>query len=176
MVFKEGFHQVFESVIIVFAVILAFLTLVGVVSLHPASYAAVVNGEGISSQEVLDTYEQLPEHVRATYSVEDVLEQLIDKALVLQEAERVGIRVSQEEVDVFIDEQVAIFGISRRQLADTLAQAGISFSEYEQAVYEELVLRAFVQQEIGEVDNPSEEFQRIIARLREEARIEYGEL
>ncbi|MFT4250481.1 MAG: SurA N-terminal domain-containing protein [Candidatus Woesearchaeota archaeon] len=173
--FVQRAESVFMSVFIVFVVVWAFLTLIGVVALHPPSYAVVVNGEGITVSEVTDTYEQLPAEVRSAYTKEAVLEQLIDKTLILQDASRKGVVVSQEEVDAFIDEQVSAFGISRRQLADTLLQAGISFSEYEQAVHEELVLRSYVDVVIGDVSDPAAAFQVVIADLRKEAFIEYGE-
>jgi peptidyl-prolyl cis-trans isomerase SurA len=174
----------FVIVLVVFSSVLALLTISGLFALDATSQAAVVNGEVITEAELLETYNQLPSQYQEQFSEQDVLEQLIDKTLILQEANKRGIRVSDQEVDAFIDEQVASFGISRQQLESTLKQGGLSIEEYEQAVYEELVLRRFVDEvilsqipasnESVQAEIGSAAIESLVASLREDAAITYA--
>ena len=60
--------------------------------------AAVVNGEEITQEELDLAYSSLPQPYASLISKEDLLEQLIDKKLLLQEAKETGITVSEEEL------------------------------------------------------------------------------
>lgn len=160
------------------------MTLSGLVDMHATVHPVLVNGEAITQEELSLTYQQLPDEYREQFSEQEVLEQLIDKVLLLQEADRRGIVVSSQEVDEFIDEQVAMFGISTQQLARTLEQAGMSLDEYRVAVREELVLREFVDTYIfSDLEDVSDEQQSAVAaarieelmqQLREDASIVYS--
>ncbi len=102
--------------------------------------AAVVNGQVITFNTLDDQYRALPDEFRQMYTREEILEQLIDKELLLQYAYREGIRVTQQETEERIDELVASFGISRQQLEQVLVNGGSSLQEYRSAVQEEMVL------------------------------------
>lgn len=172
----------FVTVLVAFTALLALLTIGGVFPLEPVAQAAVVNGEAITVAELEETYNQLPQQLQEQYTIEQVLDQLIEKELILQEAEKRGIVVSDSEVQAYIDEQVASLGISQRLLQDTLAQGDITYEEYQLAVKEELILRAFVDQEIlsqAQGNSTQEQqqagalaFQELIAELREDANIQ----
>lgn len=178
---SERCTEMFVSVFAAFTVVLMVLTVFGVFPLQPeptAPRAAVVDGYVITVEELDATFNQLPAQLQAQYTKQQVLDQLIDKQLVLNDAQDQGVTVSDEEVQTFISAQLEQLGIDQATLASTLQQGGISVEEYEQAVREELVLRAYVQQLVDGVQNQTQQvaaFEQSIDQLREEANIEVFE-
>lgn len=109
---------------------------------------ATVNGEPIYTEEISALHARLPPDLQAQVTREDLIQQAIDKELVLQRARSEGIRASDEEVEARIAEQAQMFGSSASELRQLLEASGVSWSDYEDAVREEVVLTRFVEEEI----------------------------
>lgn len=110
--------------------------------------SAVVNGESVYRAEVELIYTRLPPELKDVYTPSIILDQTIDKVLVLQHAEELDIRVSEEMIDTRIEEQVASLGTSLEQLEQILSARDEGVDEYRKAVQEELIVNAYVEQEI----------------------------
>lgn len=86
-----------------------------------SSKAALVNGETITLDELDARYNQLSPTVRATITKEDFLNSsLITEKLLLQKAEKQGIKTSKEEAEEFFYFSLQQFGITEEELEEQL--------------------------------------------------------
>jgi|SRR3989344_7224001 len=97
--------------------------------------AATVNGMVIKQSEVDKLYDSLPESYKLTTSKETILNQLIEKEVLFQEAKKSGITLSESEVKNSIDSVLEKQGISEEDYIQMLAQQNITkeelFAEYQ---------------------------------------------
>ncbi len=68
----------------------------------------------------------------------EVLNNLIDKKLTEQEAKRLGIFVSEEEVDAAIEDIIQRYGVSKEQLAMRLKEDGVTMARYRETVRDQV--------------------------------------
>ncbi len=104
---------------------------------------AVVNGEIITLSE-LNKYEKVtqmgqPDMPKGRGMQRQLLSQLIDKKIIEQEAENMDIVISEREIDRAINNILAEGEITLSTLQAMLQEQGISFSEYRQALREEMI-------------------------------------
>lgn len=102
--------------------ILVALVIVAVVRLYtPAEVSsdilATVNGEPIYASEIDDLHNRLPPQYIQTITRENLLNQTIARNLLLQEAEKQGIIVTEDEVYILIDSLLEQSGMTRDQLS-----------------------------------------------------------
>ncbi|MBN2368354.1 peptidylprolyl isomerase [Candidatus Woesearchaeota archaeon] len=109
-----------------------------------ATPAAIVNGEEISVQELEDRYTLIPEEYRQFISKEDVLLQMIDEKILLQESEKEGISVSQEEIDQQIDELLDQSGTTREEFEASMLTNGLEWEEIYDFYMKELMLNKLI--------------------------------
>ncbi len=138
---------------VIFAVLTAVLVITALISLNKGissddGVVAVVNGQEITAGEITQQYNQLPADVRLQVSEEMVLNQTIDKILVLEYAKEQGITVSDEEVDARLDELVSAFGVDLSQLEQLLESQNLTLEDYKDAVREEVLLTKLVDEVI----------------------------
>jgi len=103
-----------------------------------------VNGEAVYAQDVWSIYNRLPADMQQQYSPESILEQIIDKMLIMQYAQRQGVVITQERLDEAIDVRMTFYGTTREELRQLLEAQGESMEEFEQGMRDELVLEVFV--------------------------------
>ena len=128
---------------------IAFLAATGEVSAQ--SIRVVVNGEAVTSNEIATRARFLRMVDRQTTgaSVERAaMEELVDEHLKLQEAKRVGVEVSQAQVDGAFAGIASRLKISPAQLAQGLAAQGVSTETVKsrirtQMVWQQLVVGRF---------------------------------
>ncbi len=106
---------------------------------------ATVNGEPIYQSTIQSEMSRIPLEVRAQYSQDVLLNQTIDKLLILQEANRRGLVVTQEDVEAQYQELIASFGTSESELAAVLAGQNVTVPEYKAMLREALQLRLVFQ-------------------------------
>jgi parvulin-like peptidyl-prolyl isomerase len=109
---------------------------------------ATVNGEPIYEEDINAIYNQLPEQYREQLPREVILNQSIDKLLLLQEARRRGIEVTEEDVDEQLEKIKSQFGLDDEQLETVLANQSITLEEYKELVSEELLLQRVLEEAI----------------------------
>lgn len=129
--------KILITLAIVALVIILFL-------LRTVFVAALVNGTPISR---IETIKQLEKQ-----GGKDVLDTLIEKALIFQEAKRLGVTVSQESIDSQIS---SIEGILKEQnvtLEDALAQRGQTKEELIEQIRIQKTVEAILGQKINITD------------------------
>src|SRR3989339_487156 len=87
------------SIVIVLIAVLAVVLYFAFRTLRPEKVIATVNGEPITAQELEQKYAQLPDQYKIFITKEAFLDQIINVKLLLQEAEKQAITVSEEETE-----------------------------------------------------------------------------
>lgn len=87
--------------------------------------AAVVNGKSITNEQVDKLHLRLTK-MYANVSREDALKQAIDEALLLEEADKMGIVVTDEDIDKMIFDYRNATGISDKDLSIYWESQGVS--------------------------------------------------
>lgn len=128
----------------------------------PEGTVATVNGEPISQEELDSNYGQMLQMYQYYYGIDvsddslrknvrnDMLNSLIMQELLLQEAEKKGLSVSEEELAERIDGMVEQYG-SEEDLAAAVEGAGMTMDYFKQVQQEQMVLEK-IQEDM--VNNP----------------------
>ncbi|MBW2999352.1 SurA N-terminal domain-containing protein, partial [Candidatus Woesearchaeota archaeon] len=114
------------TVIIILAAVLMNLD-----KIFPSSegVAARVNGEEITVEELNERYDALPIQYKQLLTKEQFLNQTVQQMLLLQEADKQGITVSDDEVQSVINTFLQQNGLSQEQFEELLAQENKSLEE-----------------------------------------------
>lgn len=130
------------------------------------SIAAVVNGEALTCYEIRQASERalselkssgvsrLPSQAQITRRIR---EELITKALELQEAEKQGITVSDEEVDAAIANIETQNKLLPGQLQEILKQQGVDYQDYRQSIREQIIISRLISKQVRSKLQISEE-------------------
>ncbi len=144
----------------VIAVLLAAVAIMGLVILPQTPQndrvAAVVNGDPITKQELFDAmYLQ---------NGSEILDQLITRQLIFQEANRIGITVSEEEVDEEIDTIIEeSFQGEEEEFLMVLEQYGISLEAFREDARLNLLAAEIA---LEQVDFTEEDVEKYFAEQR----------
>lgn len=109
---------------------------------------ATVNGEPIYAADIQDQISRLPAEMQALYTEDVILDELIKEKLILQEAERMGITVTDEDVDARMEEIANSFYITVDQLDDLLAAQNLTMEDFREFVREEVLLNKFIDEAV----------------------------
>lgn len=103
--------------------------------------AAIVNGEKITSAELDEAYSRVPEEQRAVITKEMILnETLIPTMLLLQEAEKQSIKLSDKEAEDALEEFFNASGMTNEEFDAQLQEANMSYSKFMDFYAERLIL------------------------------------
>lgn len=78
----------------------------------------------------------------------EFLEKLIDMRLQIQEAKRLGIEASPEDVDEAIENIKKKYSLSNEELEASLDQEGLTFEEYKKRLSEQIMMSKLVNQQV----------------------------
>ena len=81
-------------------------------------------------------------------SEHEFLEKLIDMRLQIQEAKRLGIEASPEDVDEAIENIKKKYSLSNEELEASLNQEGLTFEEYKKRLSEQIMMSKLVNQQV----------------------------
>ena len=127
------------------SIIIAAVLLCGISSIQAVpkeisdEAVAIVNNDTITYSELLkeggddlkgDPNRVLENGMTVKEAREIVLEQLIRKKILDQEVEKYGIEVSDREIDTVIQQEMAIYGLTKTELLEKLAKENMNFSDY----------------------------------------------
>ena len=101
--------------------------------------AAIVNGESITIQDINEQYDRVPEQYKQVITKEMLLNQSIDKLLLLQEAKKEGISVTAEELSKIIDNLITQSGLSKENFDKTLEEQNLTI-EFLKDYYEKQLI------------------------------------
>ncbi|MBN2111915.1 peptidylprolyl isomerase [Candidatus Woesearchaeota archaeon] len=136
-------------------IILAAIAVIIVLLVAAAKYfrseekvAATVNGEKIMKEEVLAEYLKVPVEYRNLMTTDTILEGMIVEKLLLQEADKMGITVTDEEVDVYTQALLDAYGITEENLTKSLEEAGSNMEELKEQFRDRLIITQLLNETI----------------------------
>ncbi len=102
--------------------------------------AATVNGEVITTQDINEQYESVPDMYRQFITKEMILNQSINELLLLQEAKKQGISVSTGELSKVIDDAIIQSGLSKEEFEKTLKEQNLTMDFMEDYYKKQLII------------------------------------
>ncbi len=102
--------------------------------------AALVGGQPIYISAIDAIYNQLPDQYRGQTSKELILEQLIDQEVLLQEAEKQGIDVSDSDIDAFLSKFKLMNGLDDDSFEAALKERNLDLDEFKGEVKKQLLI------------------------------------
>lgn len=145
---KTGFPEI--SLVIIFiaaAIILAYsLTMMSRASVSKT--VAEVNGQKITEQDLRETMVTVPVQLRSNLTKEMLIEQSVNLEIIRQEAEKLGIAVSDSEVENSILTALNNYGLKKEDFYDALKQQGIDDKTLKNSYRKQLIALKFVNQTI----------------------------
>ena len=136
-------YVVIIALIVVAALALTFYIIKNQAKTEEA-VAATVNGQVITLNELDTLYESVPAQLKLTTSKETLLNQIIEKEVLYQEAKKQGIEVSEEEVDSYITLAKTQSGLSEEEFAKKLAEQKITEEKLKEEYKEQLAIRKLI--------------------------------
>jgi len=118
---------------------------------------AIVNGENIYESEVLLQYQGLAQQYGSKITKELVLNQTIIERILLQEAKKGGISVSDTEINSFVEESLTTSGTTLDAFKLSLKTQNMTFEQVTERVKIGLVLEKFFKQDQFKIEIPEEE-------------------
>lgn len=106
--------------------------------------AATINGENILLENLEKEYTKLPPEIKLGMTKEDLLEQMIDRKLLLQEAEKKGITVSYKEFTTVLNNMKRQFG-TEFQFNSFLKEQNTTILEFQNDLREQLRISKFLE-------------------------------
>jgi parvulin-like peptidyl-prolyl isomerase len=110
--------------------------------------AATVNGEPIYLQSITDEYNNLNPTVKGLYSIESLLNKSIDELLMSQEAKRLEIQVTADDIQKEIDAIKLQNQLTDATLVQALAQQGMDINTLKTTIEKNLIIRKLLNQTI----------------------------
>lgn len=111
-------------------------------------YAAVVNEEPVTLTELNERYAQIPAQYQPYISKQDMLEQIIDEKLLLEEADELGITVSDDEVESYMLNLTAEAGSTMEEFEQVLIQNGLTLEDAKTVYKRSLLLNKVAESQI----------------------------
>jgi peptidyl-prolyl cis-trans isomerase SurA len=121
------------------------------------SVVAIVNTEVITQSELNQAMQMAENELQQTNTPlpdtkqlqMQVLNQLIDHKIELQTAARMGITVSEDQLNQAIEGIAAKNKLTVSQMRDALAQQGIDFAQYRKQIKEQMTIQQLLQRAVG---------------------------
>lgn len=110
--------------------------------------AALVNNEVISFTELEEGYNAIPEVYKMFMTKEQILDQLIEQKLLLQEARKRGIVVTEKEIDDSIAEILEQNMMSEEDLDALLKEGGMTMKEIRDSDKMQITINKLLEQEV----------------------------
>lgn len=110
--------------------------------------AATVDGQEIYVSEVEEHFENIPEQMRAGMTEEVLLDQLISQEVLVQEAEKQDITVTEEDIDEELDYAMDQAGWSSEEFEEVLAAQGMTKDDLRDLYRVSIVIDELIQQKV----------------------------
>ncbi len=110
--------------------------------------AATVNGQRIYFSEVEDYYARVPEPLRDQLTKDIVLDQIISQEVLVQEARRLRVSVSDRELDDLISNAIVQSGWTEEQFRQVIAAQGMTLRDLKDLYRVSLVIEKLINQTV----------------------------
>ena len=148
-----------KSKVSLFATVFFFVCATVLYAASEDRIVAVVNDGVITLSElnsalerVMERIEKIPEEAKrnqvATQAREAVMGQLIDRTLLEQEASKLKLTVTGDEVDKALESLLADRGLTYEKLRETLAAEGADIAEYRDEIRRDLLRRKLIERTV----------------------------
>lgn len=150
---KKKSKKIDKSIIkkaVTLVVLIAILTVIlyfAIKTLNPKKNIAEVNGEIITNQQLEEQYNQLPDQYKMFITKEDFLDQMINVKLLLQEAKKQEILVSETEIEEelnTIKEQAE----TEEEFNDMLKQSNTNLEELKKQINDQLIINKLLDETV----------------------------
>lgn len=118
---------------------------------------ARINGENIMRSEIQKQLDKIPLQARAGVLFEEVLNSTIKERILLQEAKRLGINVSDNEAKAYLALMMNSSGISPEEFSLRAKEKGVSESDIVEILQRRLIVNALLSQKVFPKVNVSDE-------------------
>ncbi len=108
-----------------------------------------INGARITAQDVNREYDKLTDDARMNVTKGQVLESMVTRTLLLQEADSKGIRSNENDVDAYL---AALSGQNKSAPEQQMAAAGLTLEEYRNNIRDLLTINKLLVQELNLTD------------------------
>ena len=154
---KKAFKGVVPIIIIVGIIaILLFIQY----SVQPEKVAATVNGEIITQKQIDTAFARLPEEYKVALTMEQVLERTINTRLLIQEAAKQNITVSEEEINTELDRVRTDNFNSEEEFQKFLSDNGLIMANLRTQIKEQFLINKLIQTAIlSKLEVPDERVQ-----------------
>lgn len=128
------------KVLVSIAIIIVLLVVAAKYFNSDEKLAATVNGEKILKEDVLAEYIKVPPEYRTLMTVDTILEGMVIETLLLQEAEKIGISVTDEKVDDYTLQILQAYGLTEENLTKSLEESGSNMEELKASFKKRLII------------------------------------
>jgi len=135
------------SAVIVLIAILAVVLYFAFKTLKPEQVIAEVNDEIITKQELEQKYKQLPDQYKLFITKDAFLDQMINVELLLQEAEKQAIVVSENEIEQELN-NLRRQALTEEAFEELLKQRNIKLPELKKQVSEQLIINKLLNETV----------------------------
>ncbi len=111
---------------------------------------AMVNDEPILLSDLDRQWYSMPPQSRLDMERDDLLEQLIEERLLMQEANRLNLTVSQQEVETLFQTQLMQAGVTEEQAAQSLLAQGMSVDDLKSMYFRQLSIARLFEETVEE--------------------------
>ncbi|MBU0461904.1 MAG: SurA N-terminal domain-containing protein [Nanoarchaeota archaeon] len=144
-------------IIAILTVCLIIATIMSYPKFGPKDVVAKVNGEAITQAELDLQYDRIPIEYKSLVTKEVILDQMINEKVLLQEAAKKGITVTEAEVDEIITMTMSQIGLTQEQLDERLAQQGMTMADLKDLYMKQLKITKLMEEEVFPNINVTEE-------------------
>jgi len=145
MMIKKGL--VIGAVILVIAVIGILLYIYLPKLTKPADAIAYVNGEPILNKDFNDLKLRVASS-QISVTDEVVLDQLITQKLLLQEAKKAGIKITEDDFTAYVNAYIGQKNISQAILKSAIEQQNMTYDQFKASTMEQLAMLKYINQTI----------------------------
>jgi len=146
---NKRFRKAHYAIAVVVLVLVLIIASVSVLKSKKDPVLATVNGQAISASEVRILRALLPEAANVP-DMQLINDSLVPQLLLLQDAAKRGIIVSDQELNDYIVQALKSGGTTQQDLEKNLAKAGITFEDFSRFVRTQLTIEALKKQLIDE--------------------------
>ena len=137
------------------AIIIVILVVAGKYLSSGDKVAATVNGEKIMKEDVLKEYLKVPPEYREVITIDALLEGMIVEELLVQEAEKMGITATDEDVDEFVQQFLETYEMTEENLTKSLEEENTTLEEVKESFKKNMIINSLLSKEITSQINVS---------------------
>lgn len=104
-----------------------------------------INGARITQQDINNEYDKLTDDARMNVTKGQLLESMVTRTLLLQEADSKGIRSNEDDIDAYL----AAVGELNERSTEQMAAAGLNFEEYRNNIRDLLTINKLLLNELN---------------------------